>query len=124
MNIQKFIENLDHQVIDMKFVEQIEKSYEVSLNEKLKKILSAKPEGEFFEGDDILRLLSHDEIINATHDLSVDFIGLKLIPMLDTGDNDYIVFDVENNCWCKFNIVDATRYKQRQELTEFFANKS
>jgi hypothetical protein len=120
MNIHDFIGQIDCQSINVQVVEKIEQSYEVGLNDYIKKVLSINPNGLLFVSDDILRLLSHTEILEAPKDLSVDFIGLKLIPIFDTGDNDYIVFDIENNCWCKFNIVDAIKFKQRQSLNEFF----
>ena len=123
MNIYEFFDQIDGQSINLQFIEQIEQLYEVELSDSIKKTLSVKPEGEFIESDDILRLLSHEEILDASQDLSVDFIKMKLIPILDTGDNDYIVFDLEGGFWYKFNIVDAVKYKQRQSLTEYFRKK-
>jgi len=120
MNIKDFIEKIEEQSINTALVEKIEEVYEMKLADYVKKLLSASLEGEFFDSDGILRLLSHKEILNASEELSVDFNTLKIVPIFDTGDNDYIVFDVENNNWCKFNIVDSVKFKQRQLLKEFF----
>jgi hypothetical protein len=120
MTIYDFINKIDSLPINDKFTRQIEQLYETELNAYVKKILSFDSDGVFFENDDILRLLAHKEIVNAVADLSVDFTGMKLIPVFDTGDNDYIVFDTDNNCWSKFNIVDSVKFKQRQSLSEFF----
>jgi len=64
--------------------------------------------------------LSHNEILNASEEFNVDFIGLQLVPVFDTGDNDYIVFDIKNGNWCKFNIVDSIQFKQKSLLNELF----
>jgi len=120
MKIHDFINQVDNQSVNMPFIEKLEHSYGVKLIEYVGKVLSMNPNGEFFKSDDILKLLSHEEILKAPNELNVDFVGLKLIPILDTGDNDYIVFDIENNNWCKFNIVDSIKFKQRQSLGEFF----
>ena len=120
MKIHDFINQVDNQSINMPFIEKLEHSYGIKLIEYVGKVLSMNPNGEFFKSDDILKLLSHEEILKAPNELNVDFVGLKLIPILDTGDNDYIVFDIENNNWCKFNIVDSIKFKQLQSLGEFF----
>ena len=120
MNIKDFLNGIENQAINTQLVNEVAKSYGVELTEYIKKLLSASSESIFFESDDILRLLSYTDIVKAPEDLSVDFIGLQLIPLFDTGDNDYIVFDIGNDNWCKFNIVDAVKFKQKSMLNDFF----
>lgn len=120
MDIIDFLNTLGQDSRDEHSAEKIEQVYGVRLEDDIKRVLSKKPAGVFFESDDILRLLSCEEIIDASHDMNVDFVGLKLIPIMDTGDNDYIVYDIEKRSWCKFNIVDNTKFKQRKSLKEFF----
>lgn len=120
MDIMDFLISLGQGSRDEQSAEKIEQVYGVRLKDDIKQVLSKKPEGIFFASDDILRLLSCEEIIDASRNMNVDFVGLKLIPIMDTGDNDYIVYDIEKRSWCKFNIVDNTKFKQRKSLKEFF----
>ena len=120
MNIHDFLSGVENQSINAQFTDKLAEIYGVELIVYIRKLLSTSSESIFFESDDILRLLSHKEIFNAPDELSIDFIGLQLVPIFDTGDNDYIVFDIENDNWCKFNIVDAVKFKQKALLSEFF----
>ena len=120
MNIQEFIEQVGKNAINKSFTETLERHYGVTLNEYIRRVLSFNPDGVLFENNDILRLLSHKEIIEANVDMAIDFTALKLIPILDTGDNDFITFDISSSEWCKFNIVDTIKYKQRQSLSDYF----
>ena len=120
MNIHDFLGAVEEQSVNALFADELAKTYNAELTEYIKKLLSSSAESIFFENDDILRLLSHNEILNASDELSVDFTGLRLIPIFDTGDNDYIVFDIGNDKWCKFNIVDSVKFKQKSLLSEFF----
>jgi len=120
MNIHDFIREIEGQSVNVQFADKLEEIYGTQIIEYVKKLFSVSSGGVFFESADILRLLSHKEILDATKELNVDFIGLQIIPIFDTGDNDYIVFDIENNSWCKFNIVDSVKYKHRSSLNDFF----
>lgn len=122
MKILEFINSLDERSATTQSAEKIEQVYGIKLKDDIKQVLSKKPEGIFFESEDVLRLLSCEEIVDASQDMNVDFIELKLIPIIDTGDNDYIVYDIEKSSWCKFNIVDGVKFKQREALKEFFLN--
>jgi hypothetical protein len=120
MKIHDFIELIDSQPMDVVFSEKLRQLYGAEIPTCLQKVVSISPEGMFFDGDDTLRLLAKTEIIEASKELQVDFIGLQLIPIFDTGDNDFIVFDIESNIWCKFNIVDSIKFKRKKALSEFF----
>lgn len=116
MNTNDFLKQAAVQSIHEGFIKPLEQLYGIVFEENLRKVLSVNPNGDFIESTDILRLLSHREMLNANTELAVDFIHLKLIPVFDTGDNDYIVCDLTNNSWCKFNIVDSIKYMQNQTL--------
>ncbi|MBT9146549.1 MAG: hypothetical protein DDT32_00283 [Syntrophomonadaceae bacterium] len=120
MKILEFISTLDQRLITTQSAEKIEQIYGIKLKDGIKQVLSKNPEGIFFEKEDVLCLLSCEEIVNASQDMNVDFIKLKLIPVIDTGDNDYIVYDIEKSSWCKFNIVNGVKFKQRETFKEFF----
>lgn len=120
MTIHEFIELSANQQIDVPFVDKLKQLYSTELTGQIAKLVSAKPLGESLEADDILRLMSNEEILNASEDLDVDFVEIMLLPLLDTGDNDYIAFDLKNDNWCMFNIADAIKFKQRESFEEFF----
>ncbi len=52
------------------------------------------------------RVLSFDEILNADTELHVDFSVKGLLPLVDCGDNDFIVYCFKEKNWAFFNIVD------------------
>ena len=68
--------------------------------------------------DDNIRILSFDEIINAEKELHVDFKSNQIIPLVDCGENDFIVYHFFDKIWSKFNIVDETVFKKKNSLQE------
>jgi bacterioferritin (cytochrome b1) len=120
MYIKEFIRQLQEIPINEKVVASIEEKYGCHLSVEAKKIVSFSQDGYFFDDDDLYRILALDEIINAKEELHVDFIQQELLPVIDTGDNNFIVFDFGKNRWCKFNIVDETRYREAINIADFF----
>jgi bacterioferritin (cytochrome b1) len=120
MHIKELFRQLEKIPINEKGVASIEEKYGYQLSVEAKKIVSYSEGGSFFEDDDLIRILAIDEIINANEELNVDFVQQKLLPLIDTGDNNFIVFNFENNRWCKFNIVDETRYRESTSLFDYF----
>jgi len=118
MNLKKILSNLNDIVINGNFVQDVERLYKAELPESVKKILSLNRETNFYEDKPLLRGLSQSEILNADDDLSVGFQGMRLLPMFDIGDNDFIVYSVSENRWCQFNIVDEIAFKDAEELSE------
>lgn len=104
MTGKEFLSSLESQKIDFKIVEEIEKKYGFEIPEVVQKIISASVESVFF--DDDWRTLSVDEILDASEDLHVDFEGQMLLPIVDTGENDFIVYHAEDDTWSKFNIIE------------------
>ena len=118
MYIKEFISQLEGFPIDENTVASIQERYRCSISNEVKKIVSFAPDGYFFDDDDLYRVLAVEEIIHAPEELHVDFIQKKILPVIDTGDNDFIVFDCDNNVWCKFNIVDEVRYRQANNISD------
>ena len=83
----------------------------------VKKILSIAPNGDFLDGGSFCRIMATDEIANASQELHVDFAKRSYLPIFDTGDNDFIVFDYKNNQWAKFNIVDEINFNNTDDLS-------
>lgn len=99
---------------------EIEKMFGIYLEKEPKKIISHIDSEIFFEGQNFLKLLSKQEILDCCGDLNVDFINKKIIPVFDLGDNDYIVFSYGDNWWYKFNIVDEVLFSKHKSIIEFF----
>ena len=55
-------------------------------------------------------------LINTMKDF--DFDAKKILPLIDCGDNDFIVFHIGTNKWSRFNIVDECIFKERDSLED------
>lgn len=118
MTRYEFMSYIQTVEVNDEIVSSIERKYSEILPEQIRIIVSCSQESIFF--DDGWRLLSFDEVMDASDDLHVDFVNLKLLPLFDTGDNDFIVYHFENKIWSKFNIVDEVSFKNKKNLDEFF----
>ena len=101
--------------INEKALKAITEIYGDIKSDKIKKALSIQKDTLFF---DDYRLLAHDEIINANEELHVNFTSKKIIPLIDCGENDFIVYNLIKNNVSKFNIVDETFFKERTTLSD------
>ena len=102
--------------IDSDIISQIESVYGCSLPVAIKRMLSCSGESVFF--DDGYRTLSVAEILDAEKDLHVDFGALRMIPVIDCGENDFIVYHTAEGNWSKFNIIEECVFKKRATLGE------
>ena len=97
-------------------VSKVEATYGYELPEEIKQIVSYSAESIFF--DDDYRALSFSEIMDATNDLHIDFVKCACIPVIDCGENDFIVYHFDTKTWTKFNIIDESVFKKRNSLFE------
>lgn len=97
-------------------LKRIAELYSHQLPEIVIDLLSKDEKGYFLENDN--RVLSCDEIIDAEKDLQVDFVKKGIIPIIDCGDNDFIVFILQTNKWAMYNIVDEVLFKKRDSLED------
>lgn len=118
MNVKEFLESVENLNIKNQVVDNMENKFACKLDDYVKKILSYSEDGIFFDEDGVLRLMATDEILAACEELHVDFISKKIIPIFDSGDNNFIVLNIGSNTWSKFNIVDETIYKNNKTLDE------
>lgn len=118
MTREEFLSSLESQKIDFKSVEMIEHKYGFEIPELVQKIISSSVEGIFF--DDDWRTLSIEEILDASEDLHVDFEEQMLLPVIDTGENDFIVYHAEDDTWSKFNIIEECHFKVKKSFYEYF----
>ena len=94
-------------------------TYKKSVPLFVQKLISMSETEMFLDGEKFCRFMAFDEIICAREELHVDFSRYGIIPFFDTGDNDFIVYDCENNIWKIFNIVDKISFLEKNTLNEF-----
>ena len=114
----EFLEQLKCAVINAETVDKICSIYGFALPHYVAQFVSFSTESIFFE--DEWRTLSHDEIIDAEEDLHVDFAGKSMLPLIDCGENDFIVYCHTDGVWAKFNIVDECLFSKRSSLDDLF----
>lgn len=118
MTGKEFILQLKNESAHKDIVKEIEVKYGIKLPMNVQKIVSCSRESIFFENG--WRTLSAKEVLEASEDLHVDFGTLKVLPLFDTGDNDFIVYCFTSDSWAKFNIIDECFFKQKKLLEEYF----
>lgn len=116
MTRKEYVAELGKCNISAESVSKVENIYGRSLPVEIKKMVSYSEETIFF--DDDYRTLSVPEIVDAETDLHIDFIKRGLIPIVDCGENDFIVYHFETKTWSKFNIVDESVFKKRNSLSD------
>lgn len=116
MTRKEYLNRLNGVAIKRDLVGRIETVYCCNLPTEIQQMISFSPESVFF--DDDYRVLSLPEVLAAQDDLHVDFKGAGMIPIIDCGDNDFIVYHICDKNWSKFNIVDETVFKRRPSLAE------
>ena len=82
----------------------------------VQKIISYSSSSVFL--DNGCKQLSISEIIDADKDLGVDFSKLKMIPLFDCGENDFIVYNLKSNSWSKYNTNDNSVFKKSSSLKD------
>ena len=119
MKLKDLLEKINDVPLNESLTKRIEARYKTKLSDEIKKIVSLSQETVFYEDRVLLRGLSNLEILNATEDLSVDFVGKSLLPLFDVGDNDFISYDFSENCWYMFNIVDEVKFKKASSIFSY-----
>lgn len=86
-------------------------------NNELKRILSiCKIEPIFIKGKEI-RFLSLEEVINYKKCLNID--KENIIPLIDLYDNDFLIYDINQNKFAKIYIADEQIYQYVDSIQEY-----
>ncbi len=115
MNAKEYLSNMMHQSIDEVKTTILEKQYHMQFPEIIKHMISCNNEPIFFDDK---RVLSFGEMKNAEEELHVAFSKRGIFPVIDCGENDFIVYYFSKNNWMMFNIVDEVSFKQCEKLEE------
>ncbi len=116
MTLNAFFEIFDKTTVDADVVSLIEKEYGAVDDEDVRRLLCMRTDDCFIDCDDVVRLMTKDEIVFASSDLGVDFKGLLCIPFFDIGDNDFIVYRIDCKMWSRMNIVDMSFFCENVSL--------
>ena len=116
MTGKEYLSSLANVTYDKDKIDVIESLYTKDLTEIILKMISNADEPIFLDDDS--RILSYSEIVDAEKDLHVKFKEKGIIPLVDCGDNDFIVYQFNNRKFSKFNIVDETIFKEKQSIEE------
>ena len=115
MKVCDFFDMISNVKIDNAKVKELEKIYGLDIPTTIKSIVSVSNKPIFVEG---YRILSFSEIVDADEDLEVNFSERQLLPVIDCGDNDFIVYDMGKDCWTKFNIIELCVFSQKKDLKQ------
>ena len=116
MTNREYMDTLSVAQIDKAKVEMVCSTYGADFPNIVKKIISSADETVFL--DNGYRRLSISEIIDAEKDLHVQFRKKGILPLMDCGENDFIVYHFVDNFWSYFNIVDENVFKKKYSLVE------
>lgn len=115
MKNKEFLEKLSKCELDEKRIAKVEKAYATSFPVQVRAIISNCNTPIFLEE---YRVLSFSEIIDAEDDLNVNFKKEKIIPLIDCGDNDFIVYNFSKKTWAKYNIIENCLFKVKSNLAD------
>mgnify|MGYP001034079650 FL=1 len=116
MTGREYLNNLMNMKTDKEKMERIASAFSADLPEMIIKLISNAGEPVFL--DDGSRILSYDEIVDAEKDLHVAFKKMGILPLVDCGENDFIVYHFVDKSFSKFNIVDETVFKRGSSFEE------
>ena len=118
-SLKEALKELDKVQIDDSLISEIENLYEVELPDELKKIISLNKEGVLYNDMEYLQGLSSDDILDESDDLAAECTELDLLPLFDIGENIYIVYNLQKNCWSKFNYSEEDLFDETQNLLDY-----
>jgi len=119
VNLKEALKELDKVEIDNSLISEVENLYEVELSDELKKIISLNKEGAFYNDMEFLQGLSSDDILDESDELIAECTELDLLPLFDIGENIYIVYNLQKNCWSKFNSSEEDLFEETQNLLDY-----
>ncbi len=113
MTKKEYMIQVEDLEINREKVAEVEKVYHTEFPLLVQAIISNMSQPLFLED---CRVLAYSEIINASEDLKVDFVTNKMIPLVDCGENDFIVYHFDTKKWSMYNIIDNCAFMERESL--------
>lgn len=72
---------------------------------------------------DVWHLLGPKEVLAAPGELNVDFVGQRLMPVIDCMDNNFICYNFKDSVYHLFNIVDEMSFDSATEIAGLIEKK-
>lgn len=116
MTKQEYINKLLKYPDDKERIKAVSVIYGTEIIGIFAKIISFADNADFIA--DERRLLSYNEIINASTLYGKDFKEKGIIPFVDAYDNDLIVYIITENSWAKYNISDDIIFKKKDNIED------
>ena len=94
------------------------------IHEELQHFISACKREIFVENDSFsadFKVLSLDEIIDAETDLGIDFRALKMIPVIDCYDNQFLVYQIDKRNWGLYSMDDDIIFDENESMEELLS---
>lgn len=85
-------------------------------NKELQEILKYVEEEPVFLSSE-MRLLSKEEILNYKEELSVEMDNI--IPLIDLYDNNFLIYNINEDVFEKINIVDETVFGKTNTIENY-----
>ena len=124
MKFKPFLNKYTTAPIDEKKVAKVVKAYGWDIPEELQHFISACKREIFVENDSFsadFKVLSLDEIIDAETDLGIDFRALKMIPVIDCYDNQFLVYQMDKRNWGLYSMDDDIIFDENESMEELLS---
>ena len=120
MTRAEFMDSVKKAKVDGVVEQQIKDVYcKTEIPELILKIFSTYKKSELFDENES-RTISLSELLCAEERIGVPFRSIQVIPVVDLGDNDYIVYDGKEKAWFVYNIVDEIFFDASASFEELF----
>lgn len=119
MNRKDFLNSIEDAFVNNETKEKLFLVYGKSIPNLILKILSLYPSSELFDENES-RTLSFNEVLHAEEDNSIPFKSNGIVPIVDCGNNDFIVYDSKKNNWCMYNILDEIMFNETSKFEDLF----
>ena len=118
MREKEFLRMVKSTEVDKSIVARVEKKYGPIKPDVVRKILSLSSK-RITVGD--LRLLSTTEIVCFEDVANVNLSDMKLLPVFDAFDNDFVVYGLKEGTWSMFNIADRVEFNEAKTLNGYLS---
>jgi hypothetical protein len=122
--IKKIKENIQDLLKPKKYYlefSEIEKIYNAKIPKDVIELYSLTSGGFIKIRDgEYWRILSPKDILEASDDFRVNFIMLKILPLIDCKDNDFICYNFKDSIYEMFHLIDELGFMYKKSLWEYF----
>ena len=111
MKIKDFLADIKKVKVDENIKNSMFEVYGEYVPEEILAILSYTSKPELFD-DNESRTLSLREILQAEKLFKIPFASAKYVPIIDKGNNDFIIYNGEKKKWSMYNILEESVFDE------------